>query len=394
MKKWVIIFIALVFCNALAKSQENFFYSGRINLNQLILRLSKQGDSAMNAGNFILAERYLSKACNYTDTLIFCLRNSDEIRNSRTDFSGKKIQNFVLSYEKLGTLYMMAGNFKRAEELFNKSLKQRQSIFGARSFFRIYPYLYLGQLYFQAGDFDRALKYFSEGTSLIDRATTTGFNFDVLRYQLYGLHFETSLKKGRLKEAWKYLQRYYYSLNTISPTQELVAAALEMKGRYFLMTGDLEQAVLYINKAEKTLPQNHGIFSQAEIKILRTKALYFWNNRLADSASAVFEKLLNIYERNIKNNFPSMSEYEREQFYVILKADFDLFNSFISEELKTAKNNSRLLEILYNTQLFTKALLLNEITKIKKNILASDDKSLIIKIHEWEQEKERIAYLY
>ena len=371
-----------------------FLYSGKINLNQLIILLSEKGDSAMNAGNFILAERYLNKACIYTDTLILYLNSAGEIRYSKISFSRKKIQNYVFSYEKLGILYMMAGNLKKAEELFNKSLKQRQSIFGVRSFFRIYPYLHLGQLYFQAGDFDKALEYFSEGSSLIDRATTTGFNFDVLRYQLYGLHFETSLKKGRWKEARKYLQRYFYSLNTVNPAYEQVAAALEMKSRYFLITGDLEQAALYIDRAEKKLPRNHGIFSQAEIKILRTKALYFWNYNLADSASLVFEKLLNIYERNIKNNFPSMSEYEREQFYLILKADFDLFNSFVAEELRTTKNNSRLLEILYNTQLFTKALLLNEITKVKRNILASDDKNLIMKIHEWEQAKDRIAYLY
>jgi CHAT domain-containing protein len=396
MKKGCIILYTfmLIFCQIEAQSQEILFYAGNINLNQLILRLSAKGDSAMNAGNFTLAEKYLSKACNYTDTLILCLNNSDQTRNLKINFSTKKIQIFVFSYEKLGTLYMMAGNFKRAEDFFNKSLKQRQSIFGARSFYRIYPYLHLGQLYFQAGDYDKALEYFSEGSSLIDRATTSGFNFDVLRYQLYGLHFETSLKKGRLKEAWKYLQRYYYSLNTISPTNEQVATALEMKGRYFLTVGEFEQAGSFLKRAEQKLPGNNEVFSRAEVKILRTKALYFWNLSRADSASLVFEKLLNIYERNIKKNFPSMSEYEREQFYITLKADFDLFNSFVAEELKTPKNNSRLLEILYNTQLFTKALLLNEITKAKKNISISADKNLIIKIHEWEQAKDRVAYLY
>jgi CHAT domain-containing protein/tetratricopeptide (TPR) repeat protein len=396
MKKYrfVLLISLLIFSGLCAKGQEQFFYSGKINLNQLILQLSEKGDSSIKANNFLLAEKYLIKACGYTDTLILCFKNSEEVKNQRINFSGKKINKFVFSYEKLGTLYMMAGNLNKAEESFNKSLMQRESIFGRRSVFRVYPYIHLGQLYFQSGNFDKALKYFSEGSSLIDRATTSGVNFDVLRYQLYGLHFETSLQRKRFKEAQKYLHRYYYALNTLSPTYEQVAAALEMKGRYFLITGDLVQAEVYIHKAEQKLPANHDIFSLAEIKILRTKALYCWKMNLRDSAATVFEKLLNSYERNIRRNFPSMSEYEREQFYITLKADFDLFNSFVASELSLNKNNSRLLEILYNTQLFTKALLLNEITKTKKNILASEDKNLILKFNEWEQAKNRIAYLH
>jgi CHAT domain-containing protein len=387
-------FLLLIFCSNLAQGQEDLFHKGKINLNDLVLSLTARGDSAMKVNNFPSSEKYLLKACSYTDTLLLCVQKSPVVKNRMFLFSKKKIQNFVFAYEKLGTLYMRSGNLARAEACFSRSLRQRQSVFNNRSVFRIYPYLLLGQLYFQSGDFDKALSCFMEGSSLLDRATTTGFNFDVLRYQLYGLHFETSLQKGRLKEAWKYLQRYYFSLNTINPTAEQVAAAFEMKGRYFLIAGDREQAALFLHKAEQKLSLNHEIFSLAETKILRTKAMYFWNLGLIDSTSLVFEKLLNSYEHNIRKNFPSMSEYEREQFYITLKADFDLFNSFVAAELKTDNNNSRLHEILYNTQLFTKALLLNEITKTKKYILSSHDQNLIAKFNEWEQAKDRIAYLH
>jgi CHAT domain-containing protein len=394
-KRWLAISTSLlIFCIASAQGQEQYFYSGKINLNQLILQLNQRGDSAITANNFLLAEKYLLKACNYTDTLVSCLQNPVAIESQKINFTTKKIHLYLFSYEKAGDLYMMAGNNVLAEELFNKSLKQRQSIFNARSLFRVYPYLHLGQLYFQSGDFDKALQYFSEGSMLLDQATTTGFNFDMLRYQLYRLHFEASLQNRDLKEAHKYLNRYYYSLNTINPTSEQVAAALEMKARYFLIAGNPEQAFAYIQKAGKKLVPGRDILSQAEIKILRTKALYYWNRSLTDSASCVFEKLLKSYERNIRKNFPSMSEYERERFYITLKSDFDLFNSFVATQLMAGKNDPKLLELLYNTQLFTKALLLNEITKTKKNILASGDTDLIAKINEWEKAKDRIAYLH
>ena len=395
-KRFVISIYFFIFCFSVAKSQNPACYPDRFDLNMRILQLNSQGDSAIRMSNFILAEKILIKACSYTDTLILFLKNPSLATNRGIIFSNKKLHLYLFAYEKLGNLYMMAGNLVMAEELFHKSLKQRESVFNERSVFCVYPYIHLGQLYFQSGNFDKALEYFSKGSFLVDRATTTGFNFDMVRYQLYGLHFETSLEKRRMKEAYKYLQRYYYSLNTVvsAYSSEQIAAALEMKARYFLISGDYKQAAIFIKKAEGFLHVNRDLVSQAEIKILRTKVLYYWNRNVTDSAALVFEKLLNSYERNIRKNFPSMSEYEREQFYVTLKADFDLFNSFVASELKTSKNSDKLLELLYNTQLFTKALLLNEITKIKTAILASGDVNLIAKINEWEQAKDRIAYLH
>ncbi|MFL5729616.1 MAG: CHAT domain-containing protein [Cytophagaceae bacterium] len=385
------IMFLLLIAGPPAKAQEEFYYGKKISLNALILQLNARGDSAISSSNFLLAEKYFTKACDYTDTLVDYLKKK---RGVKGVYTRTRIHLSFFSYEKLGSLYMNSGNLRKAEELFNKSLKQRERIFCKRSIFRVYPYVHLGQLYLQYEDTDEALRYFSKASYMVDRATTAGFNFDMLRYQLYGLHFEASLRKGRMKEAGKYLHRYYYSLNTVNPTSEQVAAALEMKARFLMMRGQLKEAAVYIHRAEKKLNSSHEIFSLAESKILRTKALYYWNRNLSDSASFVFETLLNSYERNIRKNFSSMSEYEREQFYVILKNDFDLFNSFVAAELGKGKTNSHLLEILYNTQLFTKALLLNELSKTRKNILAGSNETLIARIDEWQQAKNRIAYLH
>ncbi len=252
----------------------------------------------------------------------------------------------------------------------------------------------MGQLYFEEGKTDKALDYLSQGSRLMDKATTTAFNFDALRQQLYALHFEASLQKRNKKEAWNYLQRYYFSLNTTSPTNEQLAAAFERKARYYLFIQNYPEAKVYLEKAESKLSHARTIFSEAEVKVYRTKAIYYWSLDQRDSAALVFEKLLNSYEKNIQKNFPSMSEHEREQFYITLKNDFDLFNSFVVAGIKAGETNNRLLEILYNTQLFTKAMLLNELSKTRRTILSEGDKGLLIKIKEWERNKNRISYLY
>ena len=375
-------------------AQKKAKHPGKINLNQLILDVSNQGERASNTSDYLLAEKYLKHACELTDTLIIYLANPDQIKNEKFYFSKKQIRTYVFAYEKLATLYMMAGNFKKAEELFSKSLKQRQLIFTTRSVHRIYPYIGLGQLYFLSGDTDKALSFFSEASILLDQATTTNFNYDGLRHQLYGFHFEVSLEKRRMKEAWKFLSRYFYSLNTVSPSLEQVAGAFEMRSRYFLIAGNPELAFANLKRAEGVLPFNQGIFSKSQVKILRTKAIYYWSKNNIDSTSAIFQRLLNSYELNIQKNFPSMSEYEREQFFITLKKDFDLFNSFVAAEILSNKKVNHLLELLYDTQLFTKALLLNEIAKTKKNLIESKDQSLIEKVNQWQNAKNQIASLY
>ncbi len=391
----IIIFVFSLMGDYLqAQDSETDYRKGKINLNSLILKIISKGDSAMTAGDFTLSERFYLQACKYTDTLIYCLTSAEPIKGKSILFTTKKKHLYFFAYEKLASLYTMAGNQKKSDEIYRISSKKREQVFERRSVHRVYPHIGLGQLYFQVGDYDKALAHFTEGAALLDRATTTGFNFDVLRYQLYGFHFETSLQKGRTSEAWKYLQRYFYALNTLSPTSEQLATAFEMKARYFLISGNKAQSRLFLSRAEKKLTSTQAVFSKAEAKVLRTKALYFWTGGNYDSATVAFTSLLQSYERNIRKNFPAMSEYEREQFFVSLKKDFDLFNSFVGSSLKKGISTPQQLEVLYNSQLFTKALLLNEITKTRKNLLSSSNTVLIGKVKEWQQARDQMARLF
>ncbi|MBL7872212.1 MAG: CHAT domain-containing protein [Cyclobacteriaceae bacterium] len=372
-------------------AQNNVSNQPPINLNQQILTILDRGDSSMRTNNFLLAEKYFIEACQYTDTLIFLVSGHRSLHYS---FTRKKIQHYVHAYEKLAQLYQMAGNLKKSDELFTKAIKQKQILFSERSVYRISPYLGLGQLYFQAEDFDKALVYFNQGGQLLDRASTTNFNYDVLRYQLYGFQFETYLKKGKTNEALRFLHRYFYALNTIHPTNEQIATAFEMKARYYLQTGNTVQTDYYLHRAENFIPKNYVTFSIAEVRFLRTKSLYHWYHHHYDSALSTFEKLLHVYKTNIEKHFSALSEYEREQFYVTLKKDFDLFNSFVADFMHAGRASPAMMTLLYNTQLFTKALLLNEITKLKRVIDGSHDPELMANVVTWQNLKEQVAKLY
>jgi hypothetical protein len=84
-----------------------------------------------------------------------------------------------------------------------------------------------------------------------------------------------------------------------------------------------------------------------------------------------------------------MSEYEQEQFYLLLKNDFDLFNAFVLEQ--SGPGATSLFEEMFNNVLNTKALLLNTSNGKKNRILSSKDEALIAKLHAWEAGKAKLS---
>ena len=88
-----------------------------------------------------------------------------------------------------------------------------------------------------------------------------------------------------------------------------------------------------------------------------------------------------------------MSEYEREGFFGNLKRDFDLYNAFVLQNIEYDQVDE-LYELAYDNQLFSKALLLNQINKIKNSILTSGDKDLIDQLNQWESAKALLSSLY
>lgn len=344
------------------------------------------GDDLMGEGDYVAAEECYVRACLYTDTL---LGQTSRIRIP-------KIKNafslFINSYEKLAQLYMVSGNTKKAEEAFSVAIKKRESFYPRLSIHRIPPYLGLGKLFFSQGDVESAYLYFEMARKKLERATTSVVNFDVLASEIYQFQFETALLKGKFKEAWKRLDQFLIALNTTNPSSERIAQALELKARYYLFTGAYPNCEFYLDKASNQ-QYSTTVFSRAQINILKTKAQLLWRKNDIHGASNAFKDLMGTYKKNIEKSFSSMSEYEREQFFITLKNDFELFNAFVLENFST-EAGGLLLEELFNIQLYTKALLLNEINKTKARAVASGDNELKSMLMVLRKLKDELSALY
>lgn len=296
--------------------------------------------------------------------------------------------------DRLGHLYLLTNNLRKAEYYFKLSQKLRNVHLPAKSIFRVPPLVGLGEVYLAKNDLQQAEISLLTAEKIFNGATTSFYNHGNIGKTLLFNQFELSLKKKAYKKAGKYLELLStggFGQGFDKNVSSKFPRVFELKARYYLETGEYEKAHYYVNKAR--------LFAHAlsdaliNFRILKTEALLFWAENKTGQAAKKFTDLTNAYKAYIIDNFAAMSEYEREGFFAKLKEDFDLFNSFAIQN-RDFPSIDQCYETAYNNQLFSKALLLNQINKIKDNILQSGDQRLVSKLKEWEAAKAYLSSLY
>ena len=301
-------------------------------------------------------------------------------------------------FEKLGYFYLRTGNLRKAEAAFTESKSLRDSIFPIRSVHRIHPLVGFGSLYFVRGDEERTYAAFNEAEKLLERATSTLYDYDnIARLYLSDLS-EICLLQGRHDEAWEHINKLSVASSGVGKFGSRIgrnleiSRILELKARYYLLEENYTKAQEYLDRALNYYSPKIGS-SDVRFKLLKTQALLHWYQGDIEKSNAAFLRLIRSYRQHIAQNFVAMSEYEKEQFYNTLRSDFNLFNAYAVDNHASPGANV-LFEEMYNNALNTKALLLNETNKIKNSIIESKDQNLIGKLRQWEDAKSNLSTLY
>ncbi len=300
--------------------------------------------------------------------------------------------------DRLGYFYLTIGNLKSAEQLFQESKKLRDNYFPKHSIHRVLPMVGMGSYYFKKGQYDKTYQFFNQAQATMARVTTTGYDFDNVNRLFFNDLVELCLILGKKNEAFKYLNRLaiassgFGKFNSRTSSSSEIARVFELKSRCYLAIGDFKKSQEYLEKANHYNPTNASA-SVVKLKILKTETLLNWYQGKVELSSLAFQKLISTYREHIQENFDAMSDYEREQFYYLLKDDFDLFNAFVLDNSKQAIADS-LYGQVYNNVLNTKGLLLNETNRLKNEILHSGNPMLIGKLNQWEKDKDKLAAMY
>ena len=177
---------------------------------------------------------------------------------------------------------------------------------------------------------------------------------------------------------WGYPDNHYRVLD----------AERELAG-FYLAIDSVKKAETIIEKVYKIA--NEKFIGVELITFLFAMADYNWHYGKAADADSIFQKIIETTKNLVNINFPFFSEVEKAKLWDIIGNYFEIFNSFAIEQ---KFRNPYLLGMMYNNQLFSKAILLNSTKKLREFILKSDDSVLISKMNGWRETLDKIAKLY
>lgn len=330
-------------------------------------------------GDYTSAEKLLAEA---SQTLNEALGNSHVL--------------YISSLNDLALLYVSLGNLAAAKPLFEKTKTGYELNFGkehpdyATALENISTVLQL------EGKDEEALPLLEEAL-LVDEKVL-GKNHPLYSKTLHNL---ASLyqKKGDLAKAEAlYVESLEIYEQTMGKDNSSYASSLYNLAVLFQEKEDFSAAETLLEEVrdirQSLLGENHPDFAYTLYGLASV------NQRQNDRPAALdyYEKALEIYDFQIKKVFPALSEEEKSSFYSKIRPVYEAFQDFGVEFIVLAQGNDEqqkvVLELLYDVQLSTKALLLNASNKVRSRILASNSLELIGLFNQWIATKEKLAKAY
>jgi CHAT domain-containing protein len=163
------------------------------------------------------------------------------------------------------------------------------------------------------------------------------------------------------------------------------ASIYALTGDVFYQQKNYVKAEEFYSKAkdlfEKFFSKNHPEY----VRVLSKQAKVYYMQQDYKRAKRNIEETLANYEVFIKQFFPALSDREKSHYWKTMQPDFEFYNTLAFSQLEDFRDLSGK---VYNYQLLTKALLLNNAIKTRERILNSKDQGLIQLYNDWLQKKE------
>lgn len=339
------------------------------------LALITQGTYYQHAGEYALAEPAYRKA--------FKLISSNQEATAGE---------WVRGANALAVYYQTMGNYDQAETLLKEIRAKSEKSLGKASQEYSTALQNLASLYQLQNKASDAAPMLEEALT-IDRK-----NFGEYHPQyIIGLRNLAALyqKTGKMSEAQALLEQALNATrNTFGEDHASYAstisnlAALYQDQKKMPAAEKAWQQTVDIRK--RVLGEHHPDYARA---LYGLASVYFAQGKF-EEANSNFRNVIGEYLSQIKEYFPFLSEKEKGAFYQKIKPVFDAYQDFCVQYYFQNKSDASILKDLYNTQLVTKAILLNSSNKVRQTILSSGDTTLIGQFKNWLEAKEKIVRYY
>lgn len=356
----------------------------------LVKAFNMQANWYRQQGDYIQARTLL-------DSAIWYLNNNrikgDELKYSR---DGSSVYD---TYEELASIYIELGNYVEARRWYLESIAAKEANLKKGDLRQVNPYLGLANLKRLEGNPEEAIAGYEEVLKRLHKVMSTM----KAPYQLYAqtyiamasTHFELGDFKQSLKSATLGLKIVNDPLNIFflfGQKAHLSSELNNLKAQAYLYLGDIEKAQKFYDKATEAFLEAYSREDNGFTELIKTEIGLAKIQGQTEQTFDLLEELMDNHLRYLDNNFVSLSEREKEDFYDRVKEDV---NFYYEHQLSAflAYEDPIILERILNRQLTTKAFILSDINRTKRGILESGNQELITAFETYQDIKTRIATL-
>lgn len=353
-----------------------------------------------------------------------------------TQFSKVLKEDFASLLNNMGLLYKAQSNYSQAEKCFLKSLEYYKAVNYQNNIEYANPLNNLGDLYRMMGNYKMAVQCVEQAVEI--RKNTSGENHEYYANAIINLallysdlsYFNEAeqllleaerIYKDRLGENNSRYANCLSNLSSVYLNKKDFIKALDYKNRclklmedkgmqntdryasYLNGKGSIEAEIKQYDKAINSYQKSAAIFkSNFGTKdfnyvdaIYSIANIYDRSNKIKEARNN-YLKAMYSYKKIIEDNFVTMSEEEKTNFYYVLSNRIETFYSFVMRHCNDnvlAKDDS-LFKALLDVRMLDKSLLLSENTNMYKVMLSSHDTTLKHTFNQWLEQKNYLHQLY
>lgn len=341
-----------------------------------------QGDQSSTYGTRLngLANLYADIG-NYQDAEIL-YKQAIEITEKTLS---KKHLYYAITRENLATLYNELGRTQQALEIFQQNLEIIKNIFGEEHPEYATTLSNIGNTQALLFQFDLARKSLERARMIQEKILGKKHPAYIKTIMIYA---------GVLSLAKNYTEAITYYNDAIQSLES------EPKQNVNLLSLKLERAVLYymtdkFDLAEKEYLETIGLVKQklgnyhtlCNLTLMNLGAQYY-NLKNDKKAGEILKQMADNFIVQIEQNFPAMSEEEKNSFTRFIKRYFEIYDNYA---VRAGQSVPGVLGEMYNYHIFIKGLLVNSSLKVRNRILNSNNPELISLYQNWLKKKEEVA---
>lgn len=321
----------------------------------------------------------------YTDAENFFAQSEEVIR-----FHGKNqsLSHAIITSNR-ALLYNEIGQYKEAKKAIREAIDMASGAIREKGRDNVSFKINQGLIYYSSGDYEQAEQIFNEVLVLKRRRMAKG-QTDYANVENYLA--SVLMEEGKYDEVRPLLDDargiFRRKLGTSHP------AYLKCKynlGRYHLTTGNFAEAENVFRDVNSKYLTFFGEHHPDYLSSLEDLAVVSWKQGHIAEAKEQFEKVLSSNLTLVEQYFGAMSEYEKGQYWAKVRPSILKFFAFAVDQ---ADQDPSLLTQMYNLHLKTKGILLSASTRVREEILNSNDEQLKSLYQEWVSTKEHLIHYY